>query len=1341
MNLPLIPYPGLRPFEEKDYEIFFGREIQIIQMLRQLEHRRFLTVVGASGCGKSSLVMAGLLPAIRRGFLQESKNWLVVPPVKPGRDPYRRLASALSGCAALADLARCDATQSQRTEEVILDALRETDKGLLDALAKLEIAPAANVILVVDQFEDLLAFRWTKAGDDKVAPRNDAASFVRMLLRSCSDPNERVWVVTTMRSDFIGDCEAFLGLPEAVSRSQFLVPRLDRNQMEEAIVRPGEVRRAAFQRFTFEQDLVNRIINDAGDRPDQLPMMQHALMRTWRRAVSRSSNDRKLVLTHWDYEKVGGITEALSWDADEVWDTIKGDPKKAQLARRLFLLLCDVSPDRQITRRRPQVAEVMGVTGATLSEVEEVVREFQADDRNFLLPPSDESLTPVTYLDISHEALLRRWRLFSQWLREEREAVAELWRLVSQLESGVLIQAKDFNRIALWRENNRMPLEWAKRYLTTPQLTELAAQEANIAAQQAQGVLTDNLFRTMGVSNTRIPMQAEREALWELAQLDRADAAVREKLLNRWFDTPEAFERAEARDGQSFRAATGLNLQYHRLAVSGAGKLGRRLAADLQNAKETDRYRPSFLASALTALAAKMESQTAAEIAKALASTLENPNETDHNRLSSLERALVALTKRLESQTAAEIARRLVAALEKTEVTAPSWLSGLDSAELTKRLESQTAAEIARRLVAALEKTEVTAPSRVSSLGQSLAAIAAKLEPQAATEITGVLAEITRALKAASQGPVETELNRLSTLSSALAALTAKPEPLAGAKLATRAAQHLMAVLEDLQRVSADRISSLKAVLGDLGAITPPETDSSRLSTLASAPAALTAESRRKADIEKRGVQLFAEAMEIWRKTDGDRLLSLGVPLAALTDKMQPQQAASEIATRGAQLVASAMEDSKEKDAGRLSRLGISLVALAIKMEPQDAAQIASRLAAGLEKTEETDPDRLSSLGSSLAAIAAKLEPQAATEIARRLVAALEKTEVTAPSRVSSLGQSLAAIAAKLEPQPATEIAKRLLAALENPQETDSNRLFRLGSALAAMAKKIEPHAAAEFVGRSAQRIVATVENSKETDVESLSSLANALAALATKMEPQAATLIAKRLAAAFDNRPETDSNRLSSLSNALAALAAKMEPQDAAWIARILMAAMENPQETDSDRLLSLGSALAALTAKMEPQDVAGIARRRAQQLAAALDKPENTDSERLSRLGVTLAAFCALLPSAYHTHLLSLSNLLLTPILKKKDEGEEQQTARKLLTAMCAKLRLQDLVEVLKYPFCTGEAEQSVLKAIDLKFGSNLWEFVERADDLGIKDIDRPAKRPSAHDALQELDELQVQ
>jgi len=274
-----------------------------------------------------------------------------------------------------------------------------------------------------------------------------------------------------MRSDFIGHCEAFLGLPEAVSHSQFLVPRLDRKQMEEAIVRPGEVRTAVFQPFTFQQDLVNRIINEAGDRPDQLPLMQHALLRTWKQAVGRDLNEGKLVLSHEDYENAGQIEQALSRDAEAAWDKIKSDARKEQLTRHLFLLLCDISSGKQITRRRPQVSEVMAVTGATVGEVEKVVREFQADDRNFLLPPCDESLTPDKYLDVSHEALLRQWSRFSEWLEKERRAVAELRLLVDRAQLyrgdvGTLLQSKDLDRVSQWQKDNLPSAEWAQRYVT-----------------------------------------------------------------------------------------------------------------------------------------------------------------------------------------------------------------------------------------------------------------------------------------------------------------------------------------------------------------------------------------------------------------------------------------------------------------------------------------------------------------------------------------------------------------------------------------------------------------------------------------------------------------------------------------------------------------------------------------------------------------------------------------------------------------------------------------------------------------------------------------------------------
>jgi hypothetical protein len=146
---------------------------------------------------------------------------------------------------------------------------------------------------------------------------------------------------------------------------------------------------------------------------------------------------------------------------------------------------------------------------------------------------------------------------------------------------------------------------------------------------------------------------------------------------------------------------------------------------------------------------------------------------------------------------------------------------------------------------------------------------------------------------------------------------------------------------------------------------------------------------------------------------------------------------------------------------------------------------------------------------------------------------------------------------------------------------------------------------------------------------------------------------------------------------------------------------------------------------------------------LAAALENPQETDSNRLWRLGQSLAAVCTLLPSAHRTNLLALSNVLLQPASKKVAEGKKQPYDRQLLAEVCAQLRTEELAEVLKYPFCTDEAEQIVLEQLKAKaqldFGGNVWKFVEQADSLGVKDIGSPAKRPLATDAVEELNALQ--
>ena len=296
------PYPGLRPFQQNEAYLFFGREAQVEDMLARLEERRFLAVVGTSGCGKSSLVRAGLLPALEQGFLSDAKrNWRMAI-MNPASAPFDNLTTVLLGEAALSR----ERQTSSQAASLLQATLRRGPLGLVEAVAESHLPEDTNLLLVVDQFEEI--FRYRKQTQNV----NDADAFVNLLLASAQSKQSDVpiYIVITMRSDFIGDCALFTGLPEAINDSQFLTPRLTRDQYRSAIVEPALV---AGGRLT--DALVNQLLNDIRGEPDQLPVLQHALMRMWTQAAT---NGPERALTPDDYEEVGGLAGALSMHCDEI---------------------------------------------------------------------------------------------------------------------------------------------------------------------------------------------------------------------------------------------------------------------------------------------------------------------------------------------------------------------------------------------------------------------------------------------------------------------------------------------------------------------------------------------------------------------------------------------------------------------------------------------------------------------------------------------------------------------------------------------------------------------------------------------------------------------------------------------------------------------------------------------------------------------------------------------------------------------------------------------------------------------------------------------------------------
>ena len=218
------PYPGLRPFEAHECPLFHGREAHTEELLSRLGYSRFLAVVGTPGSGKSSLVRAGLLPALFRGFLVDTTSRWRVAVMRPGNAPLTNLAKALA-----------QQEVFSKDYESVRETLGKSSLGLTHAVRQTQLAEGESVLVVVDQFEELFRFRRERRHDDGGA---EGSLFVASLLEAAESYPSLVYVVVTMRTDYLGDCADFPGLAQALNRSQYLIPKLRREERRAAIERP-----------------------------------------------------------------------------------------------------------------------------------------------------------------------------------------------------------------------------------------------------------------------------------------------------------------------------------------------------------------------------------------------------------------------------------------------------------------------------------------------------------------------------------------------------------------------------------------------------------------------------------------------------------------------------------------------------------------------------------------------------------------------------------------------------------------------------------------------------------------------------------------------------------------------------------------------------------------------------------------------------------------------------------------------------------------------------------------------------------------------------------------------
>ena len=444
------PFPGLRPFRGDEHHLFFGREDQTAALLQLLRQKRFLAVVGTSGSGKSSLVRAGMIAELYGGTMtQAGSTWEVII-LRPGGNPIENLARAL------VDEDFYDADDAD-TLPRLLATLRRSRFGLVEAIKQSDIfEPGTNLLVVVDQFEELFRFR-----QQDVESQEAATAFVNLLLTASEQAECPIYVTLTMRSDYLGDCSEIPGLAEAVNEGEYLIPRLLRDQKRDAIENPVGVGGAQISPL-----LVQRLLNEVGDDPDQLPVLQHALMRMWDVWSADGNHDRPIELS--DFEATGGLAAALSNHADEIYASLPSDAHR-NACERTFRTLTEKGTDNRGIRRPTRLAQLRTIAGTDRDTMTVVLDAFRQSGVTFVMPGAERELQDQTVIDLSHESLMRGWERLRNWVEEEAQSARIFRRLTDtaalwKAGQAGLFRDPDLQIAVSWREQQQPSSEWAEQY-------------------------------------------------------------------------------------------------------------------------------------------------------------------------------------------------------------------------------------------------------------------------------------------------------------------------------------------------------------------------------------------------------------------------------------------------------------------------------------------------------------------------------------------------------------------------------------------------------------------------------------------------------------------------------------------------------------------------------------------------------------------------------------------------------------------------------------------------------------------------------------------------------------
>ncbi len=449
------PFPGLRSFSIDECHLFFGREGQVDDILLKISQNRFVTVMGYSGSGKSSLMFCGMVPVLYGGFMTNSGPYWNVINARPGTSPIQGLVDSIIEF--MVNSHRIEAVDIDIHKAIINSVLRSGPDGLIEISRYLQTEKGENIFFLIDQFEEI--FRSRELSSD-IESHNESQLYVNMILTAVQQQKVPAYVALTMRSDFIGECSVFPGLTQLINNSNYLVPQMTREQRKMAVEGP-----IAVAGGRVSQRLVKRLLSDMGNNQDQLPILQHALMRSWDHWIENHEPGEPIDIRH--YNAIGKVSQALSLHANEAFDELP--TRQKEIAEILFKSITEKNQDNNGMRRPARLGLIAELSEASESEVIEVVEKFRRPGRSFLMPAAHIPLNSDSMIELSHESLMRIWNRLDVWVDDEADSASMYKRLseaasMYQIGKTGLWRPPDLQLALNWQRKQKPTREWAQRY-------------------------------------------------------------------------------------------------------------------------------------------------------------------------------------------------------------------------------------------------------------------------------------------------------------------------------------------------------------------------------------------------------------------------------------------------------------------------------------------------------------------------------------------------------------------------------------------------------------------------------------------------------------------------------------------------------------------------------------------------------------------------------------------------------------------------------------------------------------------------------------------------------------